>query len=213
MCSRSWLYARLTWLNLNGSIRDWRLAATESPCTNPSAESRTEVPRTASIVYSLLRCLDEAFRLEALLAGEVRESIVEIVGDMGLARQNPEILSLGIAHDGPLISWIEADHPIVATERAEESNFQFAVGTFGIGEAGEAFDGFEVVLGVVAIVLHCDFAVGAEGVGGSGVGHTLLFEHVRITSVLEPLAGVAIQIEIGDGLHWVLVFGESEAGE
>src|ERR1035441_9444322 len=46
-----------------------------------------------------------------------------------VAVQNPKILAIRFAHDGPTVTRVQVDNPVIAVERPEESHLELAART------------------------------------------------------------------------------------
>ena len=119
----------------------------------------------------------------------------------GFAAEDPGEFAIGVADDGPLVVFIEVDDEVGDAEGPDELDAPFGVGGF-VGDPGDAVPGLEgSVEGAFAEEEDVvDFAIGAEGVAVEGADFAF-FEGVGDVGVDEPVAHVAGEIDMGDGLE------------
>ena len=99
---------------------------------------------------------------------------------------------------GPTISGIEVEDPVVAFERPEETDFEFAIVAAGDDPCGACDpDGTAASL---ASLNHTDAAIGPRGIFGLGVAAATL-EPIREGLNFAPWARVAREIDGGNGLR------------
>ena len=119
----------------------------------------------------------------------------------GSTAEDPGEFAVGVADDGPLVVFIEVDYEVGDAEGPDELDAPFGVGGF-VGDPGNAVPGLEGgVEGAFAEEEDVvDFAIGAEGVAVEGADFAF-FEGVGNVGVDEPVAHVAGEIDVGDGLE------------
>ena len=101
---------------------------------------------------------------------------------------------------GPTVSGIEVEDPVVAFERPEETDFEFAIVAAGDDPCGACDpDGTAASL---ASLNHTDAAIGPRGIFGLGVAAATL-EPIREGFNFAPWARVAREIDGGNGLRRV----------
>ncbi len=119
----------------------------------------------------------------------------------GFTAEDPGEFAIGVADDGPLVVFVEVDDEVGDAEGPDELDAPFGVGGF-VGDPGDAVPGLEgSVEGAFAEEEDVvDFAIGAEGVAVEGADFAF-FEGVGDVGVDEPVAHVAGEIDMGDGLE------------
>ena len=101
---------------------------------------------------------------------------------------------------GPTVSGIEVEDPVVAYERPEETDFEFAIVAAGEDPCG-AFDP-DGTAASLASLDHTDAAIGPRGIFGLGVGAAAL-EPIREGFHFILGARVVREIDGGNGLRRV----------
>ena len=105
-----------------------------------------------------------------------------------------------MADDGELVVSAEVDDPVVAPEGPEEGDLELGVGGL-VDHARPALHRGDrtVQPPLVAAIPDADLAVFALRVGGLRGGAALL-KTLREAGNLEPGTGVAVEVDLGDGL-------------